>query len=110
MVHGYVPGPEMLTKHLDVTYSMVWSIALANVFATILCIGLSLYLARIATLRYSLLLPAILVIVYVGAFQGSSSWGDLFVLLVFGLIGWAMKRLRWPRPPLILGLVLGDLI
>src|SRR5690606_23512666 len=31
MVHGYVPGPEMLTKHLDVTYSMVWSIALANV-------------------------------------------------------------------------------
>ncbi|ODT82421.1 MAG: hypothetical protein ABS76_07315 [Pelagibacterium sp. SCN 64-44] len=110
MVHGYVPGPEMLTKHLDVTYSMVWSIALANVFATILCIGLSLYLARIATLRYTLLLPAILVIVYVGAFQGSSSWGDLFVLLVFGLIGWAMKRLRWPRPPLILGLVLGDLI
>lgn len=110
MVHGFTPGPDMLTKNLDLTYSMVWSIALANIFGAGTCFLLSGQFAKISTLRYTLVLPVIMSIVYVGAFQGSRSWGDMYVLLIFGLIGWSMKRLRWPRPPLILGLVLGALI
>lgn len=110
MVHGLIPGPSMLSTNVDVTYSLVWSIALANIFGAGLCFLLSGQFAKISTLRYTLVLPAILCIVFVGAFQGSQSWGDMFTLLIFGLIGWTMKRLRWPRPPLILGLVLGVLI
>ncbi|MEM5311131.1 tripartite tricarboxylate transporter permease [Paraburkholderia sp. JHI869] len=110
MVHGFIPGPDMLTKHLDFTYSMVWSIALANIFGAGLCFLLSGQFAKISTLRYTLILPVIMPIIYVGAFQGSRSWGDLFVLLIAGVIGWTMKRLRWARPPLILGLVLGTLM
>ena len=110
MVHGFIPGPDMLTKNLDVTYSMIWSIALANIFGAGLCFLLSGQFAKISTLRYTLVLPVVMSIVYIGAFQGSQSWGDMFVLLLFGFIGWGMKRLRWPRPPLILGLVLGVLI
>ncbi|KMK65143.1 tripartite tricarboxylate transporter permease [Puniceibacterium sp. IMCC21224] len=110
MVHGFVPGPAMLTTDLNVTYTLVWSIALANVFGAGICFLMSGYFAKISTLRYTLVLPAIMSVVYVGAFQGSRSWGDLYALLFFGLLGWAMKRLRWPRPPLILGLVLGALI
>jgi hypothetical protein len=110
MVHGFIPGPDMLTKHLDLTYSMVWSIALANIFGAGLCFLLSGQFAKISTLRYTLILPVIMPIIYVGAFQGSRSWGDLFVLLIAGLIGWTMKRLKWARPPLILGLVLGVLM
>jgi TctA family transporter len=110
MVHGFMAGPDMLTKHLDLTYSMVWSIALANIFGTVLCFSLSGYLAKVATLRYSVILPAILPIVLVGAFQASRSWGDLALVLIAGLVGWTMKRLKWGRPPLILGLVLGALI
>jgi TctA family transporter len=110
MVHGFVPGPDMLTRNLDVTYSMIWSIALANVFGAGLCFLLSGQFAKVATLRYTLILPVIMAIVYIGAFQGSRSWGDMFVLLIFGLLGWILKRLKWPRPPLILGLVLGVLI
>ncbi|WP_025596487.1 tripartite tricarboxylate transporter permease [Burkholderia sp. WSM2230] len=110
MVHGFIPGPDMLTKHLDFTYSMVWSIALANIFGAGLCFLLSGQFARISTLRYTLILPVIMPIIYVGAFQGSRSWGDLFVLLIAAVIGWTMKRLRWARPPLILGLVLGVLM
>jgi hypothetical protein len=92
------------------TYSMVWSIALANIFGAGLCFLLSGQFARIATLRFSLILPVIIPIVFVGAFEGSRSWGDLFVLLIAGAIGWTMKRLKWARPPLILGVVLGVLI
>ncbi len=110
MVHGFIPGPDMLTKHLDFTYSMVWSIALANIFGAGLCFLLSGQFARVSTLRYTLILPVIMPIIYVGAFQGSRSWGDLFVLLIAGVIGWTMKRLKWARPPVILGLVLGVLM
>ena len=110
MVHGFIPGPDMLTRHLDLTYSMVWSIALANIFGAGLCFLLSGQFARISTLRYTLILPVIMPIIFVGAFQGSRSWGDLFVLLIAGLMGWTMKRLKWARPPLILGLVLGVLM
>lgn len=110
MVHGFVPGPAMLTSDLHVTYAMVWSIALANIFGAGLCFFLSGYFAKISTLRYTVVLPAIMAVIYVGAFQGSRSWGDLFVLLFFGVLGWTMKRLHWPRPPLILGIVLGALI
>jgi len=110
MVHGFTPGPDMLTVHLDITYSMVWSIAIANILGAGLCFLLSGQFAKVSMLRYTLILPVILPIVYVGAFQGSRNWGDLVVLLLFGALGWIMKRLQWPRPPVILGLVLGALI
>ena len=61
-------------------------------------------------MRYTLILPAVLSIVYIGAFEASRSWGDLFALLIFGVFGWLMKQFKWPRPPLVLGLVLGDSI
>lgn len=48
-------------------------------------------------------------IVYIGAFEAGRDWGDLYALLAFGVLGWIMKQLRWPRPPLILGFVLGDI-
>ncbi len=107
-LHGMIPGPDMLTKHLDVTYSMVWSIALANIVGAGLCYLFSAKFALLATLRYTLILPSVLSIVYVGAFSGSRQWGDLFVLMLFGALGWIMKQLKWPRPPLLLGIVLGD--
>lgn len=110
MIHGLVPGPEMLNKHLDVTYSMVWSVALANLLGAGLCYAFSPQFARVALLRYTLICPAVLGIIYIGAFESSRNWGDLYTLFLFGLLGWIMKQFKWPRPPLILGLVLGDLI
>lgn len=110
LIHGLVPGTKMLTTDLNVTFSMVWSIALANILGAGLCFLLSGHFARIATLRYTLILPIIIVVVMVGAYQTSRSWGDLLALVVFGCLGFAMKQLKWPRPPLLLGFVLGALI
>ena len=108
LIQGLIPGPDMLTKNLDVTYSMVWSVALANIVGGGLCYLFSGQFAKIATLRYTLILPSVLGIIYIGAFEGSRDWGDLYTLLIFGVVGWIMKQLKWPRPPLILGFVLGD--
>jgi hypothetical protein len=110
LIHGLVPGPDMLTKNLSITYAMVWSVALANILGAGLCYAFSPQFARLATLRYTLILPAVLGIIYIGAFEASRQWGDLFTLLFFGLVGWTMKQFKWPRPPLILGVVLGDTI
>ncbi len=110
LIHGLVPGPEMLTKHLNITYSMVWSIALANILGAGMCYLFSQQFAKLATLRYTLILPSVLGIIYIGAFEASRNWGDLYALFLFGVLGWTMKQLKWPRPPFILGFVLGDIL
>jgi len=110
LIHGLVPGPDMLTKNLDITYAMVWSVALANILGAGMCYLFSPQFAKLLVLRFSLILPAVLGVVYIGAFEATRQWGDLFSLLAFGLLGWIMKQFKWPRPPLILGVVLGDTI
>ena len=108
LTHGFTPGPEMLTKHLDVTYSIIWTLTIAHVLGTIICLVASRWFAKLALIWVGLLVPAVLSIVFIGAFNGSQSWGDLASMAGFGLVGWVMKQLGWPRPPLILGFVLGE--
>jgi len=60
--------------------------------------------------RWSMLVPIVFAICFVGAFQGSRSYGDLVTLIGFGIVGWFMKRYGWARAPLILGFILGKLI
>ncbi len=110
LIHGLVPGPEMLTTRLDITYTIVWSLALANVLGTGVCLAFSNQLARIAEIRIGVLLPLVLAIIAVAAYQGSRQWGDLYLMVAAGAFGWTMKLLSWPRAPLILGVVLGGLI
>jgi TctA family transporter len=91
VMHGLVPGPDMLTRNLDVTYAIIWSLALANILGAGICLFGSNLLARVALVRYGILLPTVLAVVFVGAFQGSRSWGDLYAPLIFGGFGWLMK-------------------
>jgi len=110
LMHGLIPGPDMLTKNLSITYSMIWSLAIANVLGTGLCYLFSGQFARLSTLRYTLILPSVIAIMFIGAYQASSAWGDVYTLVLFGALGWAMKQLKWPRPPLVLGFVLGSTV
>ena len=89
---------------------MVWSVALANVFGAGICFLFANQLAKIVLVRIGILAPLILSMVFIGVFQKSKDWGDLYTLLLFGVIGWTLKRLGWPRPPVLLGVVLGALV
>jgi TctA family transporter len=109
LLHGLTPGPDMLGKNLDVTYSIIWSLTLAHVLGTTICLLGARQLARFAEVRHEVLLPVIMPIVLVATFQATRSWGDLYFLLAFGMLGWIMKRLGWPRPPMVLGFVLGPI-
>ncbi len=110
LIHGLVPGPDMVTKNLNISYSMVWSIAIANILGGGLCFLFSGYFAKIATLRYTLILPCILTLVFIGAYSSHTDWGDLFVMLSMACVSWTMKHLKWPRPPLVLGYILGEVV
>src|ERR1700736_4280571 len=109
LMHGLTPGPEMLTKQLDVTYTIVGSLPLAHVIGAVICLFTCPWLARVSTVRPEILLPIVLALVFVAAYEGSHDWGDLYVLIGFGIVGWIMKRLGWPRPPMVLGIVIGGI-
>lgn len=109
LMHGLQPGPEMLTTHLDLTYLMAWSLAVAQVLAAGICLAGSGWIAKISEIRAEILLPIVLPIVAIAAYQGAHDWGDLYALFLFGVAGWIMKHLHWPRPPLVLGLVIGEI-
>ncbi|HEX2255375.1 MAG TPA: tripartite tricarboxylate transporter permease, partial [Afifellaceae bacterium] len=98
IIHGLDPGPDMLTRNLDVTYTMIWSLALANVIGTGLCLAFTPQLAKIASIRIHLLTPLVISVVFLAAFQATSNVGDIVVLLVFAALGWLMKQFGWPRP------------
>jgi putative tricarboxylic transport membrane protein len=109
LMHGLTPGPEMLTKQLDVTYTIVWSLTLAHVIGALICLSASRWLAMVSTVRPEILLPIVLSLVFVAGYEGSHDWGDLYSLMIFGVVGWIMKRLAWPRPPMVVGIVIGGI-
>lgn len=109
ILKGLTPGPEMLTKHLALTYSMVWTIIIANVICVLVCLLFINQLAKLTTIRAGLINPFIIMLCFIGAYSTNNSVGDLIVLLLFGGIGYFMVRFGWPRPPFIIAFILGDL-
>jgi TctA family transporter len=109
LIKGLVPGPDMLTTHLNVTYSMVWVIVLSNVIAVSASFLLLNQLARLTHVRATLLVPFLLVLTAFGAFTAHNSFADILLMLVATLAGIAAIRWDWPRAPLLLALVLGDI-
>ena len=110
VIHGLRPGPEMLTTKLPVTFSMMWTIAIANVVGAAILMLWSRQIAKITFVRGHLLVPGIMVFAFMGAWMTSSQLGDWITLIGFGALGHVMRRAGWPRPPVVLGFVLGPIM
>ncbi len=110
LIQGLKPGPDMLTSQLHITFSMVWTIVVANIFAAGLLMIWANQLAKVAFIRGHLIVPGVILFVFMGAWLGHSSIGDWIVCLVAGIAGVVMKRGGWPRPPLVLALILGNIL
>ena len=70
LAHGIAPGPKLLDTQLDITYTLIWTLALANVVGAGICFLSANPLARIATLRAGILIPTVFAVCFVGAFPG----------------------------------------
>jgi TctA family transporter len=110
LVHGLRPGTEMLTTKLDVTFSMVWTIILANIIGAVGLMFATFWVARIAFIPGNRLVPGVMLFVFMGCWIGSTDLGDWVALLMGGAFGVLFKGAGWPRPPLIMALVLGPLM
>jgi putative tricarboxylic transport membrane protein len=108
---GLTPGLAMLRpeQNLSLTYSLVWTIILANLITVPLCFLFLKQLVYLTEVRGSILIPILIMLIYVGGFV-TNTFGDMVMVLVFGALGWLMVTFGWIRAPLLIGLVLGDLV
>ena len=110
LIQGITPGPSMLTDKLHITFSMMWTVVIANIICAGLLMIWSKQLAKVTFIRSELIIPAIIVFVFMGAWMSGSVMGDWFLFLILGLLGLIMRYAGWPRAPMVLGFVLGSIM
>jgi putative tricarboxylic transport membrane protein len=109
LVVGIDPGPMFLKQHLDICYAMVITLCCSNVLAACLCLSTARYMAKVTTVPSRIIAPLLLTIVLMGSYNCRGNGLDVVATFVIGALGYIMMRLGYPRPPLILGFVLGAL-
>lgn len=103
---GLQPGVSMLETNLDLTYTIIWSLALANILGAALCLGLARPVASLTRVPFVILAPLITILILFAAYQATRSVGDLFALGIIGAIGVLFKQANWSRPAFLIGFVL----
>jgi putative tricarboxylic transport membrane protein len=107
---GVTPGPTMLTDQPDMFWGVAASMFIGNLVLIVLNLPLVKLLAKILLVPRWVLMPLIAILSIVGVYVLNGSEFDLILMLVFGVIGFIMRKTGFPLAPLILGLVLGGLI
>lgn len=110
VLHGLQPGPNLLLNNVDVITSLMLSIAIASVLASVLCLMVARKLALITLVDVNYLVPVILSVSLVGAYALKSSMYDVIVAVVFGAVGYLMIRFDYPRLPLVIAMFLGEVV
>ncbi|MCZ6813998.1 MAG: tripartite tricarboxylate transporter permease [Alphaproteobacteria bacterium] len=105
---GITPGEQMLGPQLPYLYGMLWVLVIANLIATGLSMGFSNAFAKLSLVPFYIIVPMTLIMCVVAAFSANFDYADLLVLVIFSVIGVFMKRHGWPRPPLLVAVVLGS--
>lgn len=110
ILHKITPGATLFLEHPDVVYSIYISGIMANIFMLVIGLVAARFFARLISFPKYILLPVILFLCVVGAFAVNNSFFDVYAMLFFGLVGYALMKLGIPLTPLILGLVLGPIL
>jgi len=110
MIHGLNPGPNLMLETPQFFYQIIAMLLIADMSKLIFGFVLVRPLIKILLVPRERLMPVVFVLCVVGAFAITSRVFDIYVMLVFGLIGFVMRELKFNMAPLILGLVLGDLL
>ena len=107
---GLSPGPTLLSQHPEVFWGLAASMFIGNLFLIVLNLPLVRVFVSILRTPKWVLMPLIALLSMVGVYTVSGSAFDIILMLIFGVMGWVMRRTGFPLAPLILGVVLGGLI
>jgi TctA family transporter len=108
-IHGIRPGQELLNDALPLTFAMIWALFLSNWITSIAGLSLVRPLSRLTIVRTRRLIPPIVVLALLGALAVNNRITDVWVALLFGVIGYLMKQHHWSRVAFVMALVLGPL-
>ncbi|MDR3078112.1 MAG: tripartite tricarboxylate transporter permease, partial [Planctomycetota bacterium] len=110
MMHGIVPGPMLFIDHAVDVYTIIIGMFIANIFMGILGFsGLRLF-AKIPNIPLPMLLPLIFVFCLVGTFALNNNINDIYFMIIAGVVGFLVIKLDFTMPPVILGLILGNIM
>lgn len=107
---GLQPGPQLFSINADLVSGVFIVFFLANIFLLIMGFALAPLFASVLKVRTHYLMPAVLILCVVGTYAVQSAQFDLWVMLAFGVLGYAMIRFGYPPAPMVIGLVLGPLL
>jgi putative tricarboxylic transport membrane protein len=110
MMNGLIPGPMLFKEHAQFAWAVIASLYIGNVILVILNLPLIPIWVAVLKVPYSILMTLILAFCVIGVYSLSSSVFDIGVMLAFGLVGYAFKKLDIPTAPLVLTLILGPLM
>ena len=108
MIWGLNPGPMLFVERPDFVWGLIASMYLGNVVAVVLVLATVPLFASILRIPFAVIGPLIVVVCLIGAYTIAGRPFDLWLALVFGLLGYAFKKLDYPIAPLVLAMVIGD--
>lgn len=110
IMHGLTPGPTLLQKNPEFVWGVIASMFIGNLILLIMNLPLANMWARITMIPFKILLPVILIIMILGSYSLNNSLFDVGSMLVFGVIGYFMKKVDFPLGPVLLTFVLGKIM
>jgi len=110
IIHGLQPGPMLLSKAPDVFWGTIVSMYIGNAMLLVLNLPLIPLWIQVLKVPYFLLYPLIFLFCLVGSYSIENNVGDVIIMLIFGIVGYLMKKFRYEGAPLVLALVLGKML
>jgi putative tricarboxylic transport membrane protein len=109
-IHGIRPGPLIMIEAPDFVFQVVWMVVLATIAMGILGIALTRPLLTILRVPRERLMPIVFVLCVIGPYAITQRLFDVYVMVFFGLLGFALREMKYPMAPLVLGIILGDIL
>ena len=106
---GVKPGPMMALTGMDFVWALIWTLCIANILAVVMFLACAPAFGMLTFLRGSLIIPFVLTLAFLGSFLSHASWENIVLLCLLGALGYFLKKYGWPRPPFVIGLVLGPI-
>jgi TctA family transporter len=106
---GVKPGPMMALTGMDFVWTLIWTLCIANIMAVLMFLVCAPAFGMLTFVRGSLIIPFVLTLSFLGSFLSHAAWENIVLLCVLGTLGYFLKKYGWPRPPFVIGLVLGPI-